>query len=254
MSNNHFHFTWVEHQDTIISLVQTLYNDERFFDCTLFADGHHFDVHRLILSTCSPFFSKILQEHKSEYPVITLDGVSVTELRALVEYMYTGETSIPPEFLSGFFQTTKLLEIAGLSQYDNKVVDEMLNENEITQVDDEEGEDEFQYNCEDDSQNILNCLEQSMKSDDKAKQLMSLGINLVSNYENIEESEFVNDESDLSGVINENSVIYDKFQGVFIKPEKEDSTDGIKEITFNSSTNSGARNRDTGLLFPQHEF
>ena len=85
MSNSQFRLTWGEHQETLVSLVHTLYKDEVSFDCTLYAGGHQHGVHRLILSSCSPFLGKILQEHKADNPIITIDGVSDVEQRALVE-------------------------------------------------------------------------------------------------------------------------------------------------------------------------
>lgn len=240
MSNSQLHFTWVEHQETLVSLVQTLYNSETFFDCTLYAGGQHFDVHRLILSSCSPFFGKILQEHKTDNPVITLDGVSDTELRALVEYIYTGETSISPDFLNSFFQMAKTLEIAGLSHYDDKIVNKMLGDDSTQLIEEEELYDD------ENKGNIVKSLKRSVKSEKKAKQLSAIGINLVNNEDvedNPQGSEFSNETVELEE-INQDSDQYNKFHGVFMKSEKDDDS-SMEGVNRNNNSISNCDTDDS---------
>lgn len=214
MTSSNCHFTWLKQKDTMISLAQSLYKDPTYFDCQLCAEGHHFNVHRVILSCNSPVLSSILQEHKTDNPVITLDGVSPLELGALVEFMYTGVTRISSNFLVNFFQTAKSLQLAGLGHYDDLQIDKFLGEDGSSALEEAE---ELQDDYEGYGENVLNCLEMDDEidsSDTKELQNISTDEGIFLNDRVIAESE----------LIDQNSVEYDKYQNVLVKQEVEDQS------------------------------
>ena len=51
-----FCLKWNNHRTTIISVMDTLLEEESLVDVTLSADGQFIRAHRVILSACSPYF------------------------------------------------------------------------------------------------------------------------------------------------------------------------------------------------------
>ena len=47
---------WNNHHGTLIDVLQSLYQEQSFVDCTLDADGKSIHVHRLVLCAVSPYF------------------------------------------------------------------------------------------------------------------------------------------------------------------------------------------------------
>ena len=60
-----FCLKWNNHTTTILSVMDTLLEEESLVDVTLSADGQFVRAHRVILSACSPYFrvSVIQQTH-----------------------------------------------------------------------------------------------------------------------------------------------------------------------------------------------
>jgi hypothetical protein len=51
-----FCLKWNNHRSTILSVMDTLLEEESLVDVTLSADGQFIRAHRVILSACSPYF------------------------------------------------------------------------------------------------------------------------------------------------------------------------------------------------------
>lgn len=60
-----------------------------------------------------------LQENPCSHPVIILKNVSSSEMEAIIQYIYTGETYITKDDLPSFLNTANLLQIIGLINYNS---------------------------------------------------------------------------------------------------------------------------------------
>lgn len=47
---------WHQHHNTLVSLLDALWERQELVDVTLAADGQHINVHRIVLCACSKFF------------------------------------------------------------------------------------------------------------------------------------------------------------------------------------------------------
>ena len=68
-----------------------------FSDVTLACDDKEMKAHKLILSSCSPFFKRLLlKKHVASnvHPLIFLRGVEAEQLEAVLAFMYQGEVNI----------------------------------------------------------------------------------------------------------------------------------------------------------------
>ena len=83
-------------------------------DFSVCEEDHQVDAHRIILSACSPFFSKVLRRNKQPYPIIYMRGLKAKDLVAIVDFIYHGEANIHQEDLDGFLSLAEELQLKGL--------------------------------------------------------------------------------------------------------------------------------------------
>ncbi len=114
---------------------------EAFFDVSLVAGGARagagvggaeddgddvpVQAHRVVLSSCSPFFRRVLSSHARSspaaasglaHPVIYLRGVSSRDLRNVLDFMYHGEVNVAQADLDAFLAVAEDLKVKGLTQ------------------------------------------------------------------------------------------------------------------------------------------
>ena len=77
-------------------------------DVTLVADDafqSEFPAHKAILSSCSETFKTLLLSSPDVQPRVHLQGVSKQDLKLLIDFIYSGKITGPPERLLHFSQT-----------------------------------------------------------------------------------------------------------------------------------------------------
>ena len=82
---------------------------------TLSCGGRFYQLHKLVLSTCSEYFEKIFEQTPCKHPVIVLRDVSCEELEALLNYMYLGSVSVAQNDLARLIKVAELFQIKGLA-------------------------------------------------------------------------------------------------------------------------------------------
>ena len=113
-------FQWNDFSENISSSLRDVYRDEDLFDVTLVTETGDIRAHKLILSACSQHFRKILQRLKSHAnPVIYLNGINHSDLTAILEFMYSGEVSVPKDDVESFFNTARAFMVNGLVNTDD---------------------------------------------------------------------------------------------------------------------------------------
>ena len=106
---------WNDFQENLISSFGELRGDEDFTDVTLACEDSQFEAHKLILSTCSPFFRKILYKtNKHQHPLVYMRGLKAREMESVLEFIYHGETNIFQDDLDQFLQIAEELQLKGL--------------------------------------------------------------------------------------------------------------------------------------------
>uniref|UniRef100_A0A2P2IBL5 Zinc finger and BTB domain-containing protein 44-like n=1 Tax=Hirondellea gigas TaxID=1518452 RepID=A0A2P2IBL5_9CRUS len=110
---------WNNYQSSVVMVMRGLLHDRAFLDVTLACDGRSLQAHRLMLASCSDFFSTVLKENHSEHPIIFLRDVNFWELEAIMDFIYNGQVNIMQEQLPGFIRTAEALQIKGLAAVNN---------------------------------------------------------------------------------------------------------------------------------------
>merc|ERR1719244_116940 len=116
---------WNDFQETVVTSFQDL-ND--FHDVTLASsDNKSFEVHRVILASCSPVFTNILKQSKGPHPFIYLRGIDGANLESIIEFLYKGKVNVYQEDLESFLRIAEELQMKGLTETAS-THDELLNQ------------------------------------------------------------------------------------------------------------------------------
>jgi len=110
-----FLLKWNDYQASFASMMESLCLTEEMVDCTISAGTTSFSAHRMILSTCSPYFRSLFASvPRHQHPVIVIKDMEDGIMELLVKYMYTGQVSVTEDQLVPLVQAAKGLSIKGL--------------------------------------------------------------------------------------------------------------------------------------------
>ena len=125
------------------SLGLTLLGDVDFCDVTLVCgDGSHLPCHRAVLASASTFLRQILYESLQQRTMLFLGQVEVEEIRALLELLYTGTSSLTQDRLPGLQALATNLRLEALTnQLDMLQPDSLPN---ILEDNDEANDDDME--------------------------------------------------------------------------------------------------------------
>ena len=110
---------WNDFQENIQSSFRRLRRTADFADVTLSCEDGEVEAHKVILSSCSPIFERLLKKNK-HHQLIFMRGLKVSQLMDLVDYIYQGEVNILQEELDGFLLLAEELQLKGLLAGFNK--------------------------------------------------------------------------------------------------------------------------------------
>ncbi|GLH02616.1 Longitudinals lacking protein, isoforms A/B/D/L [Gryllus bimaculatus] len=113
---------WKDYTSELATVYKSLFEKNFLVDCTISAEGQSLKVHRLVLSACSPYFHKLFAEDTEKHPLIIISGESFTTLKAVIDFVYRGETRVTERNLKAFLNLAQSLQIKGLNAFtkDNK--------------------------------------------------------------------------------------------------------------------------------------
>ncbi|XP_018006781.1 longitudinals lacking protein, isoforms H/M/V isoform X30 [Hyalella azteca] len=111
---------WNNHRSTFIHVLGILRDKQLYTDATLACDGKFYSVHKLVLSTCSDYFSAMLDRTNCKSPVIVLKDIKCEDLEALLDYMYLGEVNVRQSDLATLIKAAECLRVKGLAVPDDE--------------------------------------------------------------------------------------------------------------------------------------
>ncbi|KAJ8917348.1 hypothetical protein NQ315_002370 [Exocentrus adspersus] len=107
---------WNSHHSNMQSSFPSLLVREQYVDVTLVAEGHSLRCHRLILSSCSPYFEEVLSGISPfQHPVLFMKDIPFWVLKSLCDFMYAGEVHIYQNRLEQLLAVAESLKIKGLA-------------------------------------------------------------------------------------------------------------------------------------------
>ena len=101
-------------------ILSDLINSNEFTDVTFVCDDQmQLSAHKSVISSSSPVLKTIISNNPHPNPLIYLKGIHHSDLQALLQYIYLGETNIPEERLTDFLNLAKEFLVIGLIDSQN---------------------------------------------------------------------------------------------------------------------------------------
>ena len=99
---------WTKFHANASETFNNLRLEEAFTDVTLVSNDYSMiKAHKIVLSASSQYFNNLLRIIPVSTPFICLDGVSSSELKFLIEYIYHGEIKVPNDSIKKFLHSAK---------------------------------------------------------------------------------------------------------------------------------------------------
>ena len=101
-------------QIIILLSFSTTISPQAFCDVTLACDGGSLKCHKIVLAASSDYFQKLFIDNNSEHPIVFLKDVQVSQVKAILDYMYRGEVSVAQQELPALLRVAELLRVKGM--------------------------------------------------------------------------------------------------------------------------------------------
>lgn len=105
---------WNNHGTNLLNVFDELLHNEAFTDVTIAVDGGTIKCHKVVLVACSPYFQSLFSDLQCGHPIIVLKDVKLSEIKAILEYMYRGEVNVAQEQLGSLLKIAEVLKVKGL--------------------------------------------------------------------------------------------------------------------------------------------
>ena len=127
LKRNDFHTQFMDSMKT--------FKDQKIFtDVTLVSDDlNTFYAHKLVLSSCSSYFKRVLELNAHFQPILCMESITSLELQNILEYIYKGEVQLEEIYLERFFNIAKRFKLEGLGEDTNTAATENFEERSVNQ-------------------------------------------------------------------------------------------------------------------------
>ena len=121
---NQINFRSFDFKDNLVQYFTQLRTDSSQCNVTLVSDDKiQISAHQIVLSAGSLFFRELLQHCSgSPRPLLYIRGASAVQLSNILQFLYTGETSMQQDLVETFLQTAEDLQVVGLMAQDTSQV------------------------------------------------------------------------------------------------------------------------------------
>ena len=109
-----FELKWSDFEGNLATSFKDLREDGDLFDVTLVCDDDQLEAHKVILSASSVFFKSIIKKNPHTHPLIYFKGVNIEDMRALIDFIYLGQTSVSQDEVQAFLTLGEELGVKGL--------------------------------------------------------------------------------------------------------------------------------------------
>ncbi|VEN63768.1 unnamed protein product, partial [Callosobruchus maculatus] len=133
---------WNTHHANMQTTFPSLLMKEQYVDATLVAEGQTIKCHRVILSSCSPYFEDVLSSISPyQHPVLFMKDTPFWILRSVCDFMYAGEVNVAQNKLEEFLAVADNLKIKGLARtIDFPPIQEVKKEPDMKPIKEEQNE------------------------------------------------------------------------------------------------------------------
>jgi len=114
--DSNYLLSWDQHEGNRTSSLRSLWENSDFLDVTIACDDGQVGAHKVVLSAGSLIFENILKQNNHSHPLIYLRGTVKRDVELLLQFIYSGETSVCEENLSEFLALANSFAVKGLQE------------------------------------------------------------------------------------------------------------------------------------------
>lgn len=111
---------WNSFHSNLSDVFQNMLVHENLVDVTLACEGASIKAHKMILAACSPYFQNLFMTNPCKHPIVILKDIKFNDLKSIIDFIYSGEVSIPQDQLPSLLKTAETLKIKGLAEFGEK--------------------------------------------------------------------------------------------------------------------------------------
>ena len=112
MQQESYNLSWSNFSDHLREMMHGMMKSNHLTDVTLVSDDKKpLAAHKLVLSACSPVFTRLINYLPQTRAVIYLKGIKHEEMEAVLEFMYIGATRVKQDRINDFLEVAKSLEM-----------------------------------------------------------------------------------------------------------------------------------------------
>ena len=127
MMGETYNIKWKAFPNHLVGAFKDLGEEGHFTDVTLVSDDQiQTPAHKVVLSACSPVLKALLVKNPHSHPLLYLRGIKQTELMAILQFMYAGETKVNEDRMNKFISVAKDLEVNDISKEEADIANELL--------------------------------------------------------------------------------------------------------------------------------
>lgn len=115
----HISISRVDHSTSIMKSVDDIFQKQLFTDVCLSCENQIINAHRLILAASTSFFHSLFSQQPcclNPNPVIVMKDIKISELKAILEFIYFGSTTVPEDQLNSLIKSAESLGVYGLGK------------------------------------------------------------------------------------------------------------------------------------------
>ncbi|XP_063976267.1 zinc finger and BTB domain-containing protein 18.3-like [Diachasmimorpha longicaudata] len=117
---------WPGHAASITERFSGLLARQALVDVTLLCQNQELRVHKLVLASCSLYFEEMLEQDLGQEPTIILNDLDFNILKAMIEFMYCGETTIAHCHLQSLLNAAQVFRVKHLESLVTSMLDVSL--------------------------------------------------------------------------------------------------------------------------------
>lgn len=110
-----------QHTSRLSQELSSMLQCSALVDVTIYCDDGQVSAHKLVLAASSAYFRNLFKRMTDayRYPVIVLRDIPVDDLKTIMEFIYTGEISVPRERVSSLMRCANYLQVEGMDSSTN---------------------------------------------------------------------------------------------------------------------------------------
>ena len=111
MASDMCRLDWRDFGTNLQASFRELHRRPAFADVSLVCQGEQVEAHRVVLAASSSLLGSLLRRSAHPHPLLLLHGMEAATVRGLLQFIYTGQATVPQGTLAAFLEAARQLQV-----------------------------------------------------------------------------------------------------------------------------------------------